>query len=194
MWNTKDAFLDYTPLHDRFVRVGDDHRLKVAGKGKVKVSNIQSQINSSLIFTDVLHVPSLSKCLISVSALDDKGCTLTFGHGKCTANSDGDPRILFSGTKLQDSRLYQLDFASDDSALLTDYSHDNEMELFHHRMGHCSDSALLKLSTMAQGIPNFSSTDRPFCNDCPIGRMQRLPNANMALIKPQNLYSSSTVI
>ena len=105
-----------------------------------------------------------------MSALDDEGCTLTFGQGKCTANSDREARILFSGTKLQDSRLYQLDFALDDSALRTDYSHDNELEPFCHRMGHYSDSALLKLSTMAQGIPNFSSTDRPFCDDCPIGR------------------------
>mmetsp|Transcript_38635 Transcript_38635/g.49954 ORF Transcript_38635/g.49954 Transcript_38635/m.49954 type:complete len:161 (+) Transcript_38635:113-595(+) len=48
------------------------------------------------------------------------------------------------------------------------------MELYHHRMGHCSDAALVKLSTMAQGMPNLSSTERPFCADCPIGRMQRL--------------------
>ena len=75
----------------------------MAGIGKVKVNNIESQINSTLIFTDTLHVPSLIKSLISVSALDDKGCTVTFGAGKCKAQPDGDSRTLFSGTKLRDS-------------------------------------------------------------------------------------------
>ena len=76
---------EYFPPRNCFVRVEDDHRLKVSGIGKVQISNIKSEINSVIVLTNVLHVPPLSKCLISVSALDDKGCTLTFSDGKCKA-------------------------------------------------------------------------------------------------------------
>mmetsp|Transcript_9048 Transcript_9048/g.11873 ORF Transcript_9048/g.11873 Transcript_9048/m.11873 type:complete len:298 (+) Transcript_9048:649-1542(+) len=42
MWNDKDDFIEYTPLRNRYVRVGDDQRLEVAGEGKVKVSSPKS--------------------------------------------------------------------------------------------------------------------------------------------------------
>eukprot|EP00638_Chattonella_subsalsa_P014438 CAMPEP_0117850254 /NCGR_PEP_ID=MMETSP0949-20121206/21578_1 /TAXON_ID=44440 /ORGANISM="Chattonella subsalsa, Strain CCMP2191" /LENGTH=1052 /DNA_ID=CAMNT_0005697613 /DNA_START=193 /DNA_END=3352 /DNA_ORIENTATION=- len=177
MWNNKDAFVEYEPLQNRFVRVGDDFKLKAEGKGRVKVSNIASQVNPTIIFTDVLHVPALSKSLISVSALDDKGCTLTFGGGKCKASAPNDTNILFSGTKLGESRLYQLDFA-DEQSNLVDYRHQNDLELYHHRMGHCSDAVLSKLPSVSTGITQLTASDRPFCSDCPLGRMQqRLPKA-----------------
>jgi len=176
MWNNKDAFVEYEPLQNRFVRVGDDFKLKAEGKGRVKVSNIASQVNPTIIFTDVLHVPALSKSLISVSALDDKGCTLTFGGGKCKASAPNDTNILFSGTKLGESRLYQLDFA-DEQSNLVDYRHQNDLELYHHRMGHCSDAVLNKLPSVSTGITQLTASDRPFCSDCPLGRMQRLPKA-----------------
>ena len=104
------------------------------------------------MFTDVLHVPDLTKCLISVSALDNKRCSLTFQGGTYKAYADDDSRILFSGTKLHDSKLYRLDFYVNDQVNLMDYSHDNPRELFHHRMGHCSDHVLEKLLTMSTGI------------------------------------------
>ena len=141
------------------------------------INLIRSDVNPAIVLTDVLFVPSLTKCLISVSALNDKGCSLTFVNGRCKAYYDNDSRLLFSGTKLHDSRLYKLDFESEDSANLFDYRHDNDRELFHHRMGHCGNHVLNKLSTMSTGVPNFHSSDRPFCVDCPMGKMQRLPKA-----------------
>ena len=74
MWDDRSAFIEYEELQGRFVRVGDDYQLPALGKGKVQVSNVKSEVNSTIVFTDVLHVPELSKCLISVSDLDDKGC------------------------------------------------------------------------------------------------------------------------
>ena len=177
MWNGgKEQFSDYVPLHNKFVRVGDDRKLPVLGKGTVALTNVKSDINSTVSLTETLHVPGLKKSLISVSALDDHGCTINFRKGKCEVYPSNDGLVLFSGTKVSDgSQLYQLDLEIETEANLVDYKHQNDLELMHYRFGHCHDAAIRKLPELTDGLNRISSNQRPFCVDCPLGKMQRLP-------------------
>ena len=85
MWNDRDCFLDFTPVHGKFIRLGNDYKLPVAGKGTVLLQNVMSEINPSISLSDTLYVPKLSKCLISVSALDDKNMKVIFDEDECKA-------------------------------------------------------------------------------------------------------------
>jgi len=178
MWNDRSNFIEYQPMHGRFITLGNDYRLPVLGKGKVLLQNVLSQINSTITLSDTLHVPELSKSLISVSALDDKGMEVIFDSGECNVFPNSSNEFLLKGCKVPGSRLYQLQFDSGE-ANLTDYQHDNDLELYHARMGHCSDGVLQKLTEVATGVEITNDT-RPFCSDCPLGRMQRLPREQVS--------------
>jgi hypothetical protein len=52
------------------IELGDDRRYKAQGDGTV---SFQRESGKPLCFSDVLYVPGLTKNLISVSTLEDKG-------------------------------------------------------------------------------------------------------------------------
>jgi hypothetical protein len=73
------------------IELGDDRRYKAQGVGTV---TFQRESGKPLWFADVLYVPGLTKNLISVSTLEDKGYEVTFRNGKVFVRPAG------SGTKM----------------------------------------------------------------------------------------------
>jgi hypothetical protein len=61
------------------IELGNDVHYKAQGIGTM---TFQRESGKSLRFTDVLYVPGLTKNLISVSTLEEKGFEVTFCGGK----------------------------------------------------------------------------------------------------------------
>jgi hypothetical protein len=59
--------------------------------------------------SNVLCVPNLSKKLLSISMIIDKGNTMVFDSKKCLVINNGDPNIIVAkGVKDQKNGLYRL--------------------------------------------------------------------------------------
>jgi hypothetical protein len=125
--------------------LGDKSTVDIAGKGDTD------------LISGVLHVPMLSYGLISISALDDKGCISLFRRGRVWVVSPTG-EVVCSGTKRDN--LYHLDVRYREALFgereVVDGSHlaaaakhlssttlgYNELELFHHRWGHAKEQSI----------------------------------------------------
>ncbi|PWA92534.1 hypothetical protein CTI12_AA074830 [Artemisia annua] len=77
---SKDMFVDYNPMKDHEVILDNNDHVDVAGIGTVVIRFTTGKV---LTLSNVLHIPQISKCLVSVSKLDDLGYSMSFGGGGC---------------------------------------------------------------------------------------------------------------
>jgi hypothetical protein len=71
------------------IEIEDDKRYKAQGVGTV---SFQRELGKPLWFADVIYVPGLTKNLISVSTLENKGYEVTFRKGRCLPGQQGQVR------------------------------------------------------------------------------------------------------
>ncbi|GKB71663.1 mutator type transposase [Tanacetum coccineum] len=74
----RDMFVDYNPMRDHEVILDNDDHLEVAGIGTVV---IRFDTDKVLTLSNVLHIPKISKCYVSVAKLDDLGYIISFVDG-----------------------------------------------------------------------------------------------------------------
>lgn len=77
---SRDMFVDYNPMSDHEVILDNDDHLDVAGIGTVV---IRFNTHKVLTLSNVLHIPKISKCYVSVAKLDDLGYFMSFVDGIC---------------------------------------------------------------------------------------------------------------
>ena len=75
---SRDMFVDYNPMRDHEVILDNDDHLDVAGIGTVV---IRFDTHKVLTLSNVLHIPKISKCYVSVAKLDDLGYIMSFVDG-----------------------------------------------------------------------------------------------------------------
>jgi hypothetical protein len=119
--------------------------------------------------TDVLYVPGLTKNLLAVSAMEDKGYEVYFQDGQVLvrprASSPSSGRVIGS----REGNLYLLK-AQPVRALVHDSDNDNLCELWHRRMGHLHHRALPILREIVTGLPEFSVEQQGVCKGCALGK------------------------
>jgi hypothetical protein len=76
----REWFSEYEKYDGGDVFLGDDSTTKILGRGRVKLLLKYGRIRT---LPGVLHIPKLSKSLISVSKLDDAGVDTVFGKNTC---------------------------------------------------------------------------------------------------------------
>jgi hypothetical protein len=76
----KEWFSEYEKYDGGDVFLGDDSTTKILGRGKVKLLLKDGRIRT---LPGVLHIPKLSRSLISVSKMDDVGVDTVFGKNTC---------------------------------------------------------------------------------------------------------------
>ena len=78
MCGNKDMFCDLDSSFRESVKLGNDSKLTVQGKGKVRM-----EVNGIvLMITGVFYVPDLKNNLLSIGQLQEKGMTVLIQHGK----------------------------------------------------------------------------------------------------------------
>ncbi|KAI9909323.1 hypothetical protein PsorP6_014591 [Peronosclerospora sorghi] len=149
----REDFTTYEPLVTTIcISSADGGSMRAIGAGSVQ---FQALNGTKVTLTGVLHVPNLSRRLISVPSLTDKGVTVVFRHKVC--------EISFRGEKLMEvARMGKL------------YATVAETANEHARLGHVASSRLESIVKVCDGVPKklvASVNDMKLCDGCIKGKM-----------------------
>ncbi|KAG7598707.1 Zinc finger CCHC-type superfamily [Arabidopsis suecica] len=171
MTGSKEWFSDLEEGINRTVKLGNDTRMSVVGKGSVKV-----QISGiTQVIPDVYYVPELKNNLLSLGQLQERGLAILIRDGTCKVyhpskgaimetNMSGNRMFFLLATKSQKNSL----------CLQAEDVSEKEMNLWHCRFGHLNQEALKLLSQkeMVIGLPNLKPT-KEICAVCMVGKQHR---------------------
>ena len=177
------SFTNY--IHGIFsIYLGDLTPIKVEGQGHVTL-RLQG---SSVTFTNVLHVPSLTTNLLSVSALLSKGCKVKF-EKKCCIIYRLNGIYLVTGK--QEKNLFHLSM-SKHAFVTTGLPQALSIEFWHQCLGHLELENVQKLQDNSTGI-RLDQTNAPtVCKPCLAGKQHWTPShqASQRAIKQLELIHS----
>jgi hypothetical protein len=156
----------------REITVANNSKLKVISSGIVNV-NVNNSGSSNIIPINNVHfVPNLAANLLSVSQLVKKNFSVIFDKNGCRiVDADGD--VCATAKMIND--VYKLDLCktNNNQCFLTKAI--NENTLWHQRLGHMNQDALLKLNNgLVSGIKFKPSTEDKCCAICSKGKQSRL--------------------
>nr|GEV96412.1 hypothetical protein CTI12_AA544960 [Tanacetum cinerariifolium] len=77
---SRDMFVDYNPMRNHELILDNNDHVDVARIGTVVLRFTTCKV---LTLTNVLHIPAISKCLVSISKVDVHGYIMSFGGGRC---------------------------------------------------------------------------------------------------------------
>lgn len=159
------------------VRLGNDLKLEVAGKGNAKV-----RMNGVIhVISDVYYVPELKNNLLRIGQLQEKGLTVMFKGGTDTCRIYHEEKGLILESKMSTNRMYKLigEIIQEKDKVDSTCFHTSSEDLthlWHCRFGHLSNKGLnvLQRKEMVKGLPKLSK-DRKVCDDCMKGKQHRDP-------------------
>lgn len=144
---------------------GDGMRVKSVGDTLLKVDD------NNIVANNVLHVPTLSVNLLSVSKIVEHGNTVLFTRDGCIIkNQNG---AVIAKCKAENG-VYKLK-AKTGSCLLTKRS--ESAYDWHRRLGHLNFDAMTKMKNGVVSGLNFGGDDTEIrnCETCARGKLARLP-------------------
>jgi hypothetical protein len=112
------------------IELGDNIRYKAQG---VCTISFQRELGKPLRFVSVLYVSRLTKNLISVSALEDKGYEVTFHKGRVFVRPAGSSEKMDRMIGVREEKVYKLQFQLGKALVSTTIDMD---DLWHRRMAH----------------------------------------------------------
>ncbi|XP_060179691.1 uncharacterized protein LOC132609635 [Lycium barbarum] len=145
---------DTCPMGRR-VKFGDNSRIVVKGKGKVK---LQTKSLSMQIISDIYFALDLKTNLISVDQLYENGYDVSIKHGICRIQDSNHGLIVEA--KMTTNKLFPLDMQNIGSANFRFSTKLNSQAwLWHYRYRHLNFGGLkmLQQKKMVSGLPNFDS-------------------------------------
>jgi histone deacetylase 1/2 len=158
-----------------------DGNFDIIGEGTVVKSYLVDGKEKKLTYTRAIHTPTLNANLVSVSAFDNAGLTVTFG-GRRGVVRKGDGTAVLSARLVKG--MYVVDELTDDlprdhgvPIAMASLSKSVSLEQWHRRFAHCS---LLKIAEMSKGnlVDGLTVSGHDLCGkceDCIIGRQARRP-------------------
>jgi transposase InsO family protein len=146
------------------VTLGDDYQYAIKGVGE---SNHKLNSGNSLKMKDVLYVPSLTKNLLSISALEKKGFRVSFIDGEVLmwAKEETLNEAIIIGS--EENGLYKL---KDHSEAAMTHAIENSCELWHRRLAHINYKALPYICKAVTGLPELKGDHEGVCNGCAQGK------------------------
>ena len=133
----KDFFTAYTPGDFGIVKMGNNDKAKIIGKGDV---HLVTANGTKLVLKSIRHVEGLRFNIISIGKLDDDGYSNNFGGGqyKLTKGS----MIIARGKKI--SHLYYI-HTKLSSVCINALENEDQSVLWHKRLGHMSEKGMTLL-------------------------------------------------
>ena len=163
---------DYCAFNEpQDVRVGDGRVLKAVGVGKAAGVTNES---CNVTLCNVLYVPDLAFNLVSVSALSARGCNIIF-HGDRSVLKVNEKCIGVA--KKGNDRLFHFRLDPNSESCNACGNSSTVGWLWHRRMAHLNRKALGMLPSMVDGMDAHKNDLEalPFCEDCTITKMHKLP-------------------
>ncbi|KAK2427210.1 putative mitochondrial protein [Trifolium repens] len=167
MIGSKDCLFDFDETFRESVKLGNDSKMAVMGKGNVKL-NVKGRIH---VITDVYYLPGLRNNLLSIGQLQQKGLTIVFRNNMCQLFHDEKGLIL--NTEMTANRMYIVT-ASVIMPKCLQVSKIDEARLWHQRYAHLSFKGLrvLNKKEMVKGLPVLNELEDK-CEDCLSGKQHR---------------------
>ena len=172
----RDAFINYSPISNTTITTADSRKLKVLGKGDVRIELLNSTKCTKTILKEAIHAPDMAFTLISVGRLDDAKCSTAFSGGMCTIrNPSGHTMVtipcangLYCVTAPEDPPT--VNYASIAMVKLT-------ISEAHRKLGHITPSAIKYAITKGHitGIQLDPESKPEFCKACAKAKAARQP-------------------
>ncbi|KAK2442749.1 putative mitochondrial protein [Trifolium repens] len=169
MCGNKDWFFNLDEQFRISVKLGDNSRMMVVGKGNVKL-----RVGSiTQVITNVYYIPELKNNLLSIGQLQEKGLTVVFKEDMCRVYHQ--ERGVIMQSKMTANRMYviMVDVITPTCFKVTN---EDATYLWHCRYGHLSQKGLqiLEQKNMVRGLPKLQESSN-VCSDCMIGKQHREP-------------------
>ncbi|CAL2237112.1 unnamed protein product [Prunus armeniaca] len=179
--SNKEWFDTYEKEDGGEVMMGDGSMCKVKGDGTIKVKIHDGAVR---MLGMVRHIPKLSKNLISLGTLDKNDYSFKANGGKLIISKGS--LVIMKG-EVQPNYLYRLCGTTITSgvAVSTSKDSDNEIQLWHLRLGHMSERGMQQLHSRKL-LKSVQSCKLEFCRFCTMGKQ-----SNIAF-KQQNKEERST--
>jgi hypothetical protein len=145
---------------DLYIEMGNNAKCRAAGHGTI---TFQRESKKPLMVKDVLYVPRMTKNLISVSALEDRGYMVSFQDGRRYIRPKDSKTAKVIGVSREKS--YRLQF---EPARALVRSTCDMAELWHRRRMHLHHGALKVLKEIVTSLPNFNTKHHGVCKGCAI--------------------------
>jgi hypothetical protein len=167
MVGNKDWLYELDESYRDTVKLGDDSRMTVMGRGNVRLC-INGKIH---VITNVYYIPGLKTNLLSIGQIQQKNVTVVFKNDMCKIYHD-EKGLLFD-TQMAVNRLYVINAAVITPKCLQ-VSKKDMSQLWHNRYGHLSIKGLNTLvkKEMVKGLPELENIDEN-CVDCLTGKQHR---------------------
>ena len=126
---------------------------------------------------NVLHVPTITKNLVSVGQIVDQGMQVRFTHLGCFIEEEG--KVIAQGRR--EGRMFILDTNQAGTALYAKGQKvESDIDLWHKRFGHVNFPRLREMQTknIVFGLPKFRGRNGQVCEACQMGKQHRLPFPN----------------
>ena len=177
----KDWFGEYENYDGGDDFLGDDWTTKIMGCGRVKLLLKDGRIRT---LPKVLHIPYLTRRLISISKVDDVGVDTLLGKGTCKMVRG--EMMLMRGVRCGTlykllgityiggcNRFFVLKHRNKEDKI--DIIPGKNTMLWHQRVGHIGEKGLRTLhgKSMSEGMSNCT-LDFDFCEHCIYGKHNRV--------------------
>ena len=174
MCNDHQCFTDWK-FFDRpkEVTLGDGHSLHGTAEGTVKLETLLPDGGTKKCrLENVLYVPDLSYCLLSVSKVAEAGKTTKFSKLGCEILTS-DKKVMGFATKV--GNLYHLECCHKVQHVNTAVA--DKEQLWHRRFGHIGEDKLKGLANkeLVECFDYDSSKSIGFCECCIGGKQHRTP-------------------
>ena len=126
----KELFSDLDESYHTSVKLGDNSKLEVLGKGKIAIRLKDGSLN---YISDVFYAPGICQNLLSVGQLVEKGYDLKFNKKGCTIN-DAEMGLI-AKTNMSRNRLFPMNIRYDADLCCKVVAVDDNW-LWHMRFGH----------------------------------------------------------
>ena len=182
MSDNKDWFSELDENFRHAVKLGNDTRIVVMGKGSVRL-NVDGVTH---IISHVYCVPELKNNLLSIGQLQEKGLSILIKNGKCKVSHPERGQIM--KIDMKGNRMFVLTATKAPlNPTCFQMKLEEESQLWHNRFGHLSYTGLKTLSSkqMVNGLPAVT-VPREICTYCLTGKQHRKPMPKKSLWKASN--------
>jgi hypothetical protein len=188
MIGTKEWLFDFDDSVRESVKLGDDSRMQIKGKGNLKLC-----INGlTQVITEVYYIPGLKNNLLSIGQLQEKGLSIHIEDDYCKVYHK-QRELLLMTTTMSSNRMFII-YAPVIMPMCFKVTQMDNTELWHNRYAHLSFKGLNTLvkKDMVQGLPKLQEKEEK-CSDCMKGKQHReaIPReAQWRATKPLELVHS----
>ncbi|KAL0721124.1 hypothetical protein Bca4012_035723 [Brassica carinata] len=166
MTGRKDWLLNYRETSSGKVRIGNNTYSDVKGIGDVRILN---EDGTSVLLMQVSYVSAMSKNLISLGTLEDKGCWFESRNGVMKIIKGGD--TVLTGKNLD--TLYFLQATTLVGEVNVIDGMNDEASLWHSRLGHIGSQGLEVLVRKGH-LDKVKVKEMRFCEDCVYGKTHKV--------------------